>query len=96
MRCLGKGRKQRCTPLRPETAKMLDVWLRERKGRPEDPVFSSTRGGRLSRDALERLITKYTHLAARTCPSLRRRTFPHICCGTALRWIFFSMAWTAQ
>ena len=52
VRCLGKGRKQRCTPLRPETAKMLNVWLRERKGRPEDPVFPSIRGGRLSRDAV--------------------------------------------
>jgi integrase/recombinase XerD len=30
VRCLGKGRKQRCTPLRPETAKMLKAWLRER------------------------------------------------------------------
>ena len=79
VRCLGKGRKQRCTPLRPETAKMLDVWLRERKGRPEDPVFPSIRGGRLSRDAVERLITKYTHLAARTCLSLRRKNVsPHV------------------
>jgi integrase/recombinase XerD len=26
VRCLGKGRKQRCTPLRPEAARMVDVW----------------------------------------------------------------------
>jgi len=68
VRCLGKGRKQRCTPLRPETAKMVDAWLRERHGQPEDPLFPSIRGDRLSRDAVERRITKYTHLAARTCP----------------------------
>src|SRR2546421_4015280 len=73
VRCLGKGRKQRCTPLRPETARMLDAWLRERQGRPEDPVFASIRGDRLSRDAVERLITKYTHLAAQTHPSLKRK-----------------------
>src|SRR5208337_484422 len=53
VRCLGKGRKQRCTPLRPETAKMLEAWLRERHGLPESPVFPSIRGGRLSRDAIE-------------------------------------------
>jgi|ERR1700720_1045916 integrase len=41
VRCLGKGRKQRCTPLRPETTKMLEAWLRERHGLPEDPVFPS-------------------------------------------------------
>ncbi len=80
VRCLGKGRKQRCTPLRQETAKMVRAWLRERHGQPEDPVFPSIRGGRLSRDAIELLLTKYTHLAARSCPSLRRkRVSPHVC-----------------
>ena len=79
VRCLGKGRKERCTPLRPEAAMMLDAWLRQRQGRPEDPVFPSIRGGRLSRDAVERLITKYSHLAARTCPSLKRKNVsPHV------------------
>ena len=48
VRCLGKGRKQRCTPLRPETAKMLKAWLRERHGQPEDPLFPSIRGTRFS------------------------------------------------
>jgi len=79
VRCLGKGRKQRCTPLRPETAKALDAWLRERRGLPENPVFPSVRGGRLSRDAVERLITKYTHRAEPTCPSLKRKNVsPHV------------------
>jgi site-specific recombinase XerD len=77
--CLGKGRKHRCTPLRPETAKVLDAWLRQRRGRPEDPLFLSARGGKLSRDAIERLITKYTALAARTCASLKRKKVsPHV------------------
>ena len=80
VRCLGKGRKQRCTPLRPETAKMLEAWLRERHGKPEDPVFPSIRGEKLSRDAIERLITKYTHLAAQICLSLKgKRVSPHVC-----------------
>lgn len=39
VRCLGKGRKQRCTPLRSETATTLNTWLRERRGLPENPVF---------------------------------------------------------
>ena len=79
VRCMGKGRKQRCTPLRPETAKLLDAWLRERRGQPEDPVFPSIRAGRLSRDAIECLLTKYAQLAARSCPSLeRKRVSPHV------------------
>ena len=80
VRCLGKGRKQRCTPLRPETVKMLDAWVRERHGMPGDPVFPSMRDGRLSRDAIERRITKYTHLASQTCASLRgKKVSPHVC-----------------
>ena len=80
VRCLGKGSKQRCTPLRPETARIVGAWLRERHGQPEDPVFPSLRGGRLSRDAIESCITKYTHLAARSCPSLKRKKVtPHVC-----------------
>jgi site-specific recombinase XerD len=77
--CQGKGRKHRCTPLHPETAKMLESWLRERRGRPEDPLFPSIRGGKLSRDAIERLVAKYTALAARKCPSLKRKKVsPHV------------------
>jgi integrase/recombinase XerD len=79
VRCLGKGRKQRCTPLRPETTRTMAAWLRERHGQPEQPVFPSIRGGRLSRDAIERLIAKYTNVAQQTCPSLKRKKVsPHV------------------
>ena len=79
VRCLGKGRKQRCTPLRPETITTLDGWLRERNGLPDDPVFPSVRGAKLSSDAVERLITKYIDTAKQTCPSLnRKRVSPHV------------------
>ncbi len=79
VRCIGKGRKQRCTPLRPETAQMLDAWLRECHGLPETPVFLSIRGSRLSRDAIERLIAKYTHVAEHACHSIKRKKVsPHV------------------
>jgi len=51
LRCHGKGRKERCTPLTPEAAKILRAWTRERGGQPEDPLFPSRRGTRLSRDS---------------------------------------------
>jgi len=79
VRCVGKGRKQRCTPLRSETAKTLKAWLRERRGLPDDPVFPSIRGGRLSRDAIERRISKYAKIATLTCSSLKRKNVaPHV------------------
>lgn len=77
--CLGKGRKERCTPLRAETAKILGAWLRQRHGQPEDPLFLSIRGGKLSRDAIERLLRKYTAAAAQACASLKRKKVsPHV------------------
>lgn len=79
IRCLGKGRKERCTPLTRETRKALRQWLRERRGAPEDAVFPSRRGGPLSRDAVERLLAKYAALASKKCPALRgRRVTPHV------------------
>jgi integrase/recombinase XerD len=77
--CEGKGRKQRCTPLRRETLKALDVWLRERAGADDDPLFPTNRGTKLSRDALEGIVRKHTLLASRSCSSLvGKRVSPHV------------------
>lgn len=78
IRCLGKGRKERCTPLRRDTAKALQIWLRERRGEDALPLFPSIRGDPLSRDALEHLVRKHCRTAARSCPSLAgKRVSPH-------------------
>lgn len=69
LRCHGKGRKDRCTPLTTSTVKVLNVWLRERGGERGDPLFPTHRGTPLSRDAVERLVAKHTRTAAATCPS---------------------------
>jgi site-specific recombinase XerD len=79
VRCHGKGRKERYTPLTSHTVKALRVWLRERDGQPEDPLFPSRRSGRLSADAVEWLVRKYATTAAEHCPSLRAKTItPHV------------------
>ena len=79
IRCEGKGRKQRCTPLRRETLKVLEVWLRERAGADSDPLFPTIRGTRLSRDALEGVVRRHTLSASRSCSSLTgKRVSPHI------------------
>lgn len=79
VRCYGKGRKERCTPLTAQTVGTLREWLRERNAHPSDSLFPSRRGGRLSRDAVERLLQKYCVLARRACPSLSgKRISPHV------------------
>ena len=59
VRCFGKGRKMRCTPLRPDVGAVLRTWLSERRAEPADPVFPSPRGGQLSADAFQRLVTRH-------------------------------------
>jgi site-specific recombinase XerD len=79
VRCRGKGRKERCTPLTRETVAVLRAWLVERAGGASEPVFPSRRGVLLSRDAIERLLTKYATRASATCASLRaKRVTPHV------------------
>lgn len=84
VRCEGKGRKQRCTPLRPETAKVMSSWLCELNGQTDHPVFPSIRGGSLSRDAVERLVARHCKTAQAQCPSLKRKKVtPHVLRHTA-------------
>jgi site-specific recombinase XerD len=79
LRCHGKGRKDRVTPLTTQTAAVLRTWLRERDGTPTDPLFPTRRGEPLSRDAVEYLLTKYVAMAAQRCPSLRgKKLSPHV------------------
>jgi integrase/recombinase XerD len=72
--CVGKGRKQRITPLTSTTAAVLRVWLAERAGNPDDPLFPTIRGRRLSRDGLERRLAKHIDHAGRRCQRLREKT----------------------
>ena len=76
IRCMGKGRKERATPLRRETAKLLAGWIGD--GEKSRPLFPSLRGEPLSRDALEHLVRKHCLTASRACPSIgAKRITPH-------------------
>jgi integrase/recombinase XerD len=78
VRCEGKGRKQRCTPLTPQTVAHLARWLDERHAGTHDPVFCTRAGSPLSADAVARLLAKHAAAAARDCTSLRAKTItPH-------------------
>jgi integrase/recombinase XerD len=79
VRCEGKGRKERCTPLRKETVKALTAWLRERQGKPSEPLFPNARGGALSADGVQYLLAKHMVTAATRCASLHsKRVTPHV------------------
>jgi integrase/recombinase XerD len=79
VRCEGKGRKRRCTPLLAQTVSVLRAWLAELQGGPHDPLFPTSTGRRLSRDAVAVALAKYAKAAEEHCPSLRRKSVtPHV------------------
>ncbi len=84
VRCLGKGRKTRCTPLRLDITPVMEAWLSELPPDEGTPVFPSSRGGRLSADALQRLVTRHSIAARSNCPSLaEKKVTPHTLRHTA-------------
>src|ERR1017187_5541133 len=70
VRCEGKGRKERCTPLTKSTVTVLTAWIREQGADDTRILFPSARGGRLSADAVQHLVAKYATAAKHVCPSL--------------------------
>lgn len=82
--CRGKGRKTRVTPLTKNTTSILRNWLNERGGLPIDPLFPTSRGKPLTRDAVARRLAKHSAIAAPTCPTLHDKTItPHVLRHTA-------------
>ena len=73
VRCTGKGRKERCTPLRKETVVALRAWLRHLTGDSSEPLFPNARGGPLSRDGVEYLLAKHMATAVKQCPALKKK-----------------------
>ncbi len=74
VRVMGKGRKQRVTPLTRQTVAVLRVWMRQTDDRPADgPLFPARHGGPLTRDAIERRLARHVATAQRGCATLRAK-----------------------
>ena len=79
IRCLGKGRKERCSPLTQRVQKILRDWVQRVDRNTSQWVFPSRVGTQLSRDAIEKLIRKHKTKAQNFCPSLREKNVtPHV------------------
>lgn len=81
---LGKGRKNRATPLTKHTTNTLRIWLQAISTEPDAFVFPTRRGTQLSADAVQRLVRTHAATAADQCPSLRTKHItPHTLRHTA-------------
>lgn len=79
VRCHGKGRKERCTPLDRETVGVLRAWIKDSDAKSSDFLFPGRRGAQLSNDAVQRLVGKYSQIAAKTSATLgKKHVTPHV------------------
>lgn len=70
---IGKGRKERCTPLTQSTVQVLKAWLREPPRGDSNVVFPSAKHRRLSVHGVQYSLNKHRQVAAETCPSLKQK-----------------------
>jgi len=80
VRCLGKGRKERCTPLAKSTVVVLKAWIREQGRDDAKTLFPSIRGGGpLSAVGVQHMLARHVAVAQKTCPTLQnKRISPHV------------------
>jgi len=70
---LGKGRKERCTPIARSTLAVLRAWLREPQRGSRNVLFPSAKGERLSVHGVQYLLNKHRMTASKMCPSLKNK-----------------------
>jgi integrase/recombinase XerD len=82
--CVGKGRKERGTPITKTARRVLESWMKEPWPIESAFLFPSLSGGRLSADAVQDLVNKHVAAARVKCPSLiKKRVTPHVLRHTA-------------
>jgi site-specific recombinase XerD len=82
--CVGKGRKERGTPITKTARRVLESWMKEPWPIESAFLFPSLSGGRLSADAVQDLVNKHVAAARMKCPSLiKKRVTPHVLRHTA-------------
>ncbi|WP_199183328.1 tyrosine-type recombinase/integrase [Cryobacterium sp. Y82] len=96
VRCNGKGRKQRSTPLTKGTVSALAEWLKANDAPGGSFLFPSRLGTRMSTDAVEWLVNKYATAATSQCPSLASRRVILISCAIARPCSYAKLASTSR
>lgn len=73
VRVIGKGRKERCTPIAKSTLAVLKAWLREPQRGNDQVLFPSAIGQRLSVHGVQYMLNKHRLTASNSCPSLKQK-----------------------
>lgn len=73
VRVIGKGRKERCTPLARSTRLVVKAWLHEPQRGNGNLLFPSAMGKRLTVHGVQYLLNKHRMAASKVCPSLKHK-----------------------
>jgi len=73
VRVIGKGRKERCTPIARSTLKVLKAWLREPQRGKGHVLFPNFKGEHLSVHGVRYLLNKHRATASTVCLSLKQK-----------------------
>jgi site-specific recombinase XerD len=73
VRVIGKGRKERCTPVAKSTLAVLKAWLREPQRGDGQILFPNIHGQRLSVHGVQYMLNKYRVTASGVCTSLNHK-----------------------
>ncbi|WP_287181787.1 tyrosine-type recombinase/integrase [Mesorhizobium sp.] len=82
VRSVGKGRKERSTPLTKVAQQALRDWLDEPRKRGATALFPNSHGGKLSADGVQALLNKYVAKALEHCVTFARSGCRPMSCAT--------------
>lgn len=73
LRVVGKGRKERCTPIAKPTVAVLKEWMKEPQRGVHNVLFPNARGQRLSVHGVQYFLDKHRKTASDMCQSLKEK-----------------------
>jgi site-specific recombinase XerD len=79
VKLMGKGKKERISPIWPETAELISALLRRRPRQPNETVFVNRYGESLTASGFRFRLRNYVEAATKQAPTLiRKRITPHV------------------
>lgn len=84
VRLMGKGRKERISPIWPETANLITALMRHQPRKPDEPIFVNRYRSPLTASGFRFRLRQYVEAAAKSVPTISKKwVSPHIFRHTA-------------
>lgn len=79
VRLMGKGRKERISPIWPETADLVTALMQRQPRKPDEPIFVNRYGDPLTASGFRFRLRQYVEAAAKIVPTIsKKRVTPHV------------------